>query len=100
MDPEELLEKNYKLAGGRKSFDFASIMEFFLKFLSDACPTTRAKAWARLFPEATKKMLANGLMDSEEFDVSPKDAKTLADAGHKTFLATPNGKIDAIRPQP
>ena len=97
MNPEQQFKRNYKLAGGKRSFDFASIIEFFMKFLSEACPTSRGKAWARLFPEATKKMLANGLMDSGEFNVSPKEAKILADAGHKTFLATPNAKIDAMR---
>lgn len=99
MEPDKLFEKNYKLAGGKKSFDFAALMELLMQLLSGVCPVARSKAHARRFPEATERMLEDHLKDSE-FTMSSKDRKTLATAARKTFIALPNNKIEAMRPKP
>ena len=95
---EESVQKNYAAAGGRnaEALPWAAIIQLLMSLFGGGCPAKRAKRWARLFPEATKKMLDDKLKADGYFS-NGKDRAAAVEAAYKTFLSSGDADIDSLR---
>ncbi len=94
MTMNDSLQSKYEANGGKSALPWADIIAAIMQLLPAICPAKRAKAWAKLFPDATEHMINNHLKSSIK-NASDRDAAT--QAIYDVFVSTSDKTIESMR---